>query len=146
MLLIEKAIIDAEPQAVFDALTDFSAYPLWNPWIVSVNGECTPGHTVTAQVMLAGKQKTVRHRIERVEAPELFQWCDLGWFTVLAFGRRTRYLSRLPDGRCDYRVELSISGPLAWLVDGLYRKPLCHGLGRETLALKAWLEKSGESS
>jgi hypothetical protein len=35
--------IAAPPQRVWDILTDFPRYALWNPWIVGVEGDLTPG-------------------------------------------------------------------------------------------------------
>lgn len=144
MILSETAMIDAPIDAVFHVLTDFAGYSRWNPWIIAVDGECQPGRVVTVRVDMGGKQRTVRHRLERVDAPVFLQWCDLGWFTIFAFGRRSRYLASLPSGLVEYRAMLSISGPLAWLVKRLYGRSLAEGLLRETQALKTFIEQCHE--
>jgi hypothetical protein len=69
-------------------------------------------------------------------------WCDLGWFTKLAYGERGRYIRRQGDA-VHYRVELNITGPLAWLVKWQMEPTLKQGIEAETLALKQRAEARG---
>lgn len=42
--------IDATPERVWEILTDFDAYPTWNPFIKSITGEVNVGNTITARI------------------------------------------------------------------------------------------------
>lgn len=93
MQLCESVEINALPGQVFTVLADFASYRLWNPWIVDARGECREGEVITVSVDMGGPLKSVRHRVDRVSAPDFLQWSDLGWFTRLAYGQRTRKLT-----------------------------------------------------
>ena len=42
--------IQASPEAVWQVLTDFEAYPSWNPFIKSVKGEVAVGNQLDVQI------------------------------------------------------------------------------------------------
>ncbi len=46
--------IAATPEQVWSILTDFSAYPQWNPFIRSINGTVKTGERLTAFIQPAG--------------------------------------------------------------------------------------------
>lgn len=138
---VEEAVINAPADTVFSLITDFSGYHNWNPWVVSASGGCVEGNdkvVVTADV--GGRLGQYRHKILTVQRPSVFVWCDLGWFTVLAYGERRRELAEA-NGQTHYRVSLTVTGSFAWLVKALLGASLAKGLKAETQALKRAAEK-----
>jgi uncharacterized protein YndB with AHSA1/START domain len=136
----EERVIDAPAATVFDVITDLDAYAQWNPWIVKASGTPDEGATIRVKSLVGGRKLRVEHRILRSQRPREFRWCDLGWFTKLAYGERARWLSERPDGRVGYKVELSITGVAAALVGAVLGRSLAGGLRAETDALKARAE------
>lgn len=141
----EVRTIEATPERVYAVLTDLAGYAAWNPWIVRAAGEVREGAVISVDVVLKGKAQTYNHRILKTRPGEEFVWCDMGWFTVLAYGYRQRLLSPWGNGGCRYEVNLPISGPLAGLVNAQYGSTLRDGLRREADALKAHCEGAGRT-
>jgi hypothetical protein len=48
--LVSEIEIDATAEQVWEVLTDFAAYPAWNPFIVSAVGSAEVGSTVTLRM------------------------------------------------------------------------------------------------
>ena len=134
--LSEERVIDAPAETVFDVITDLAGYEQWNPWIVKASGTPAEGATIRVKSLVGGRKIKVDHRILRNDRDREFRWCDLGWFTRLAYGERARWLEPRPDGKVAYRVELRITGVAAPLVKVILGDSLAWGLKAETDALK----------
>lgn len=139
---IEERMILASAETVYDTLTGFARYPQWNPWIVALVGEPVAGSELRATVKTGDSYRTVQHRVLQAVRPAQtlqpgqFAWCDIGWFTVFARGKRLRHIQELADGHCQYRCELRIEGPLVALVEWLYGKGMREGMTAEANALQ----------
>jgi hypothetical protein len=136
--LVEETTIRARPDAVFRVMTDFDRYAEWNPWIIKARGTAKEGEIVTIRIKLGGgRPMRVRHRILSILPGVELRWCDLGWFTAIAYGERTRRIDPLPGGDgVAYRAELTIRG-IGWrLVRALHGRALAEGMKAETSALK----------
>ena len=73
--LFVEVEIDATPERVWDVLTDFAAYPAWNPFIVGARGVAEPGRTLTLSMQpVGGRPMTVRPRLVRVDPPRQLRW------------------------------------------------------------------------
>jgi uncharacterized protein YndB with AHSA1/START domain len=134
--LSEQVVIDAPPEKVFDVIADFGRYAQWNPWVCEAAGEAREGEIVRVKARLGSTTARVRHRVLTSRRAAEFRWCDLGWFTALAYGERARFIEPAPGGGARYRVELRITGVAARLVQALYGRALASGLKAETDALK----------
>ena len=68
--------IEAPPDRVWDVLTDFAAYPQWNPFIVQAAGQPVAGSRLELQMRLPGRRRTTRFRPEVLEATPArrFRW------------------------------------------------------------------------
>lgn len=139
--IVEETTIRARPDDVFRVMTDFDGYADWNPWIVKARGTAKEGEIVTIRIKLGRRPMRVRHRILTVVPGVELRWCDLGWFTAIAYGERTRRLEPLPAGDgVAYRAELTIRG-VGWrLVRALHGRALAEGMKAETAALKQRVE------
>jgi hypothetical protein len=137
----EAIAIEAPPEVVYDVIADLGSYDQWNPWIIRASGRAEEGKVVRVTARLGARRMKVQHRILIARRGEAFRWCDLGWFTRLAYGERDRVLSPRSGGQgTDYRVELSVSGIGTRLVQGLLGRALADGLRAETWALKGRAE------
>jgi hypothetical protein len=91
---------------------------------------------VDVKVKMRAKIMSVQHRILISKPNKEFRWCDVGWFTRLAYGERARYIKSLANEGVEYRVELTVTGLFSWFVKLIYGKSLEAGLKAETNALK----------
>ncbi len=88
--------IAAPPALVWRVLTDFAAYPEWNPLIASARGEPGPDRRIVVDVKPLGR--TYRPRITVWEPPRRLAWTS---WEVLPFLLTSVHYFRLdptPDG------------------------------------------------
>lgn len=73
--------IAATPEEVWAVLTDFPAYPDWNPFVRSVAGELRIGRRLRVRLEPPGmKGMTLRPKVIAVDPPRAFGW--LGHLSV----------------------------------------------------------------
>jgi hypothetical protein len=93
--------IDAPPAAVWAALTDFTAYPEWNPFITEAAGTLAVGETLTLRMVPGeGRAQTFTPEVRAVREHAELAWLGaLRWswlfsaehrFTLSAVGGATR--------------------------------------------------------
>lgn len=67
--------IDAPPAVVWDVITDFAAYPEWNSFITSIEGDVRVGARLRATFQLEGrKPQTFRPTVTVVEPGRRLVW------------------------------------------------------------------------
>ena len=67
--------VNATPEAVWRVLTDFAAYPAWNPFIVSIAGRASAGERLEVRIRPAGgKPMTFRPRVLKAEPGAELRW------------------------------------------------------------------------
>jgi hypothetical protein len=138
----EQTIVNASSDTVFNVITKLETYKEWNPWIVEASGIPDEGQLIEVKVKMGAKIISAQHRI-LVSKPNIeFRWCDVGWFTRLAYGERARFIKPLANGGVEYRVDLTVTGFLWWFVKLVYGKSMEAGLKAETNALKERAEGS----
>ncbi len=69
-----EIIIDANPEKVWKVLTDNTAYPEWNPFIVSMEGVLAKGNTIKNTMFSGGKNQTFKPVILAFEENKKFEW------------------------------------------------------------------------
>jgi hypothetical protein len=123
--------IAAPPEQVYRAIAEVGAYAEWNPWITRAEGSTARvGDEVSADVRLGRRSMRVRHRVLVASPGERFGWCDVGWFTAFASGRRLRWIEPTPEGsRLVSRIKMY--GPLAHLAWSLYGAAIRSGMEAE---------------
>ena len=127
--------IAAQPDSVWNVLTDFERWPSWNPDVksMSMSGYVAPG---TAFKWKSGPA-TITSTIEHVERPRLIAWSGR------TFGMTAKHVYRLDarDGVTHVRTEESFDGWLARLLRGQMRKTLQTALDNGLRHLKAEAER-----
>ena len=112
--------IDATPEAVWEVLTDFEAWPSWNPDVKSMTVE----GPVAARSVFRWKAGpgTIESTIQRVEQPRVIAW------TGTTLGIKAIHFWHLEphNGSTFVRTEESYEG----LVTRLFRRPLQKTLDR----------------
>jgi uncharacterized protein YndB with AHSA1/START domain len=107
--------IDAPPARVWAILTNASGYGDWNPEIVGMEGHFALGERITAKVKIgSGAIRRVPMRVTALEAPSLMQWT--GGLPLGLFVGRRRFTVAPADRGAEFRLHLSMSGPLAGMI------------------------------
>jgi hypothetical protein len=74
-VLEKKVGIGASPDRVWAVLTDFDAYPEWNPFITSIAGPTRAGERLVVDLTPpGGRTITMRPRVQVVESGRRFGW------------------------------------------------------------------------
>lgn len=136
----QQRSIAAPDNLVFQVIADLANYHQWNPWIRSASGNTTPGSIIEVTALMGKRRQHYRHRILAADSPELFHWCDIGWFTLFAYGERKRTIRRLSDEHCCYTVELRISGIARGIAQHFFGRAIELGMAQEADALQQYCE------
>ena len=134
--------IDASASVVWQLLTDLERYPDWNPYSRRVEGTLRVGEVVRVEAHLHDEVRLVDNRVTRVEVNRALCWQSLNWYRALAQGTRCRFLEPLRNGRVRLRHHEVMQGPLAGLIERLYRARIEEGLRLVDDALKQAAEKA----
>lgn len=136
-----EAHILAPPDAVWNVLVDFPAYPDWNPFTRTVTCTGALGTPVRMRVHMRGlltlTQVETLHLWER---PTRLGWkLDIGarW---LLWAERVQSLTPLPDGTTRYVTVDEIGGLLGPLVHLLFGAAVQAGFDGVAAGLKARVE------
>ena len=132
--------IEAPPEVVWRVLTDFAAYPEWNPFIVRIGGDLTVGQILDLTIQPPGRRAmTFRPKVLRCEPNRELRW--LGHFLVPGFfdGEHAHLLDGLEAGRTRYRQSEAFRGVLVPLTGGLLAATQ-QGFDAMNTALKARAE------
>ena len=115
--IIQTSIeIDAGPERVWQILTDFTRYPDWNPFLLSVTGPLREGETLA--INAGGMQ--FRPEIIRLRPGRELVWKGKLLFRGLFDGRHSFKLEALDNDRTLFRHEEQFSG----LLVGLFARKL----------------------
>lgn len=136
MLYTEVRTIQASDAQVYDILADLPRYHEWNPWICSAQGKVEAGEKLKVTAVMGKLRPVFAHKMIAANRPSLFHWCDLGWFTLLAYGERKRSIQAVDKSSCVYTVELSVTGMAAYLAHIFMGEFMSNGLKVEADALK----------
>jgi hypothetical protein len=136
--------IDAPPEKVWAVLTDFAAYPSWNPFIEKL--QCsTPlavGGHLTATIHAPGKKAmTFTPEILAAEPDRELRWLGTVVHRSIFAGEHRHLLEPAGDGRTHYVQSEHFSGILVPFLKGTVRAAAL-GFAEMNAALKARVEAS----
>lgn len=114
--------IDAPPERVWAVVTDFAAYPEWNPFIRRISGEPREGARLEVRIEPPGaRAMTFKPTVQSVEADRELRW--LGHLLVPG----------VFDGEHSFRIE-PVTGGRSRFVQSERFSGLLVALGKGTLA------------
>jgi uncharacterized protein YndB with AHSA1/START domain len=127
--------IAGTPEAVWDVLTDFGAWPSWNPDVKSMSfaGEVAEG----SEFKWKAGPGTITSTIRRVERPRVIGW------TGKTLGTNAAHVYRLEprDGKTLVSTEESFDGLIARIFRGSMQKTVKKSLDTGLQHLKARVEE-----
>lgn len=134
---VESSVtIEASPERVWTILTDLPGYADWNTYSPSAVGSLREGGVVTIEARLGEEVRIVDNRVTRVEPERALCWHSMNWFESLARGTRCRLLEPVGVNATLFRHHETMEGPLAWLIEKLYRPRIEAGLAQMNGDLK----------
>ena len=109
--------IDAPPERVWQVLTDFAAYPEWNPFIRSIEGEPEVGSRLKVRIELpGGRGMTFRPTVQAAESARELRWLGRLLLPGLVDGEHRLALEPLADARSRFIQSERFSGLLVGLI------------------------------
>jgi hypothetical protein len=94
MQIRTEIIIHANASSVWKELTNFEAYPEWNPFVTRIEGEVKVGNRIKAWLPgMVFTPKVIDFKKERA-----FSWLGQLFFKGLFDGHHQFYLEPMPDG------------------------------------------------
>lgn len=112
-----EILIQAPPQRVWRVLTDFAAYPDWNPFIVSLQGTPEWGERLAVRIRMAdGKEHLFKPKVLQATPPTRLRWLGRLGLPGLFDGEHDFELAAEGDGTLLHQRE-SFQGylvPFLW--------------------------------
>ena len=132
-----QIVIHASPEKIWSVLTDFQAYPSWNPFIKSISGTPMEGKKITARLEPPGQKGMTFHpRVLEFEANKKFRW--LGHFGIpgLFDGEHSFELLSNADGTTTFHQSEKFHGILVPLLKKMLDVNTLDGFRQMNEALK----------
>ncbi len=134
--------IQASPDRVWQVLTDFAAYPHWNPFIVRAAGRPVPGTRLELQMRLPGRRPTTfRPKVLEATPAHRLRWLGNLLVPGLFDGEHAFTIEPGGPGRVRLTQQEEFRGLLAPLVLAFIAKPTQEGFHQMNQALKAQAER-----
>lgn len=137
-----QILIRATPQRVWNILTDFEAYPQWNPFIRSLRGPVAPGKVIQVALQQPGSGiMTIKPTVLAVEEPRAFRWIGHFMFRGLFDGEHSFEIRDNGDGSSTFVQSERFGGILVPLLSRMLDTKTLKGFSLMNEALKAQCEK-----
>lgn len=133
--------IDAAPERVWEVLTDFEAYPEWNPHVTSIVGEARLDAQLTARMKaFGGRGVTMKPRVVRFDEAKEFRWIGRLLLPRVFDGEHIFELHPLDGGGTRFVQREEFRGVLVWPLLRMVRSESEKGFMAMNEALKARAE------
>jgi hypothetical protein len=134
--------IQASAERVWELLTDFAAYPEWNPSIVQAVGEPVPGQRLELHMRLSGgRGMTIRPEVLEADPGRALRWLGRLLVPGLFDGEHRFTIQPSGPGRVRLTQHEEFRGLLAPLLLAMIAKPTLASFHQMNQALKARLEQ-----
>jgi hypothetical protein len=120
MRVLETTVeIAASPEQVWQVLTDFDAYPEWNPFVTSIAGQAQTGAQLVVRLQPpGGRGITMRPRVQAADRARRFSW--IGHLGVRGvFDGTHEFLLAGGDGSTTFTQRETFTGALVPLTGRL---------------------------
>ena len=101
-------VINATPKKIWQVLTDFSAYPFWNPFIKSITGNVKMGEKIKVEF----EKMTFKPKVLKYTKNQEFEWLGHLLFSGLFDGKHRFLLIDNGDGTTTFQHSESFKGIL----------------------------------
>lgn len=116
-MLHSEIEIDAPPERVWEVLTDFDAYPEWNPFIRSIEGDPEVGSRLRVRIEPPGSRgMTFKPTVQAAEPARELRWLGRLFVPGLMDGEHRLALEPLDGGRSRFIQSERFSGVLVGLL------------------------------
>jgi len=119
-------VINAPKIVVWQVVTVFAQYPVWNPFIVSVEGRPEVGTYLKNSMVLNGKTQVFTPKLLEVDKNKKLVWLGSLWFKGLFDGRHEFILDEIHPNqvRLVQREYFSgiLSGPILKMIGNATRE------------------------
>ena len=113
-----ELVINAPAERVWSVLTDFAAYPAWNPFIRRVEGEVSSGSRPYVSIQPSGgKKMSFRPTVLVANSNQELRWHGHLWVPGLFDGEHSFLIKPLNEGRVQFTQEERFGGvllPVLW--------------------------------
>lgn len=138
--------IQATPERIWEVLTDFAAYPTWNPFIPRITGPLTDGSRLDVQLQPpGGRGMRFRPTVLAASRGRELRWLGHLGVPGLFDGEHAFRIEPLGADQVRFIQEESFSGPLAPLMFRFIERSTRQGFEAMNRALKVRAEQPGSS-
>jgi hypothetical protein len=135
--------INASAERVWQVLTDFAAYPQWNPFIRRVEGEARTGARLRVFVQPAGgKGMSFRPTVLVMDPSRELRWLGRLWVPGLFSGEHSFTIEPLSEYRVRFIQRERFEGALVPLLAKMLDRGTRSGFEAMNRALKLQSEKA----
>jgi hypothetical protein len=135
--------INAPAEKVWQVLTDFAAFPEWNPFVRHGEGEIKVGARLHIFIQPSGGKGMAFRPIILVADPNReFRWLGHLWFPGLFDGEHSFVIEPLGDGRVRFVQQERFGGLLVPLLSKMLDGDTRRGFEEMNRALKVRAESS----
>ena len=140
-------VIDASPARVWAILSEFDAYPEWNPFIRRIVGRMSVGSRLEANLQPpGGRGMTIRPTVLAAEPEREFRWIGSLVIPGIFDGEHIFRIEPIGPDRVRFVQEERFSGALAPLILRFIRESTLEGFAAMNRALKARAEGTFSSN
>lgn len=136
-------IVDCTEEKIWDILTNFEEYELWNPFMTKVEGDAKLGAKIKVQIRTRkGKQRIYHPIITRFEINKELRWKGKSFLPGIFDGERIFLIDKTADNKVAFFHKELFSGLGVKLVGNKLDENLGEGFEKMNLALKKRAENS----
>ena len=134
--------VQASPDRVWEVLTDFAAYPQWNPFIVRGGGQAVPGSRLELHMRLPGRRPTTfRPQVQEAEPARRLRWLGRLLVPGLFDGEHSFTIEPIGPERVRLTQHEEFRGRLAPLLLARIGEPTLAGFHQMNRTLKVRVEQ-----
>lgn len=134
-------VIISTPEKIWDVLTNFEEYELWNPFMTKVVGNASLGSKIEVNIKtISGKNRSYYPIITKYETNKELRWKGKSFLPGVFNGERVFVLEKSDDGKVSFSHKEIFSGLGVKLVGNKLDESLREGFVRMNEALKVRAE------
>ena len=135
--------IDAPAEQVWRVLTNFAAFPQWNPFIRKASGDIRVGASIEVRMQPSGaREMTFRPKVLKVEPNRELRWIGHLWIGGLFDGEHVFTIEPITGNRVRFTQRENFTGLLVPFLSRSLDRDTKRGFEEMNQALKSQAESS----